>query len=78
MVNLTEEDRDHALTLLKHPVVFKLLAQIEQDILDEVVMMTPTETARINAALGEVRAARNLRNSLGLIGFEHERMKAAR
>ena len=78
MVGLTDDERKYALSLLKHPVIFKLFDDLEASRLNEAVTCKPTETDRINAALGEVRAVRNLRNTLELIGFEDERKKAAR
>ena len=78
MVALTREEKDYALQLLKHPVIFKLFDELEASRLNEAVTCKPTDTDKINAALGEVRAVRNLRTTLELIGFENERKQAAR
>ena len=78
MANLTIEERNYAIQLLKHPVIFKLFDELEASRLNEAVACKPTDTDKINAALGEVRAVRNLRQTLELIGFENERKQAVR
>jgi hypothetical protein len=78
MASLTQEERQYALQLLKHPVIFKLFDELEDSRLNEAVTCRPTDTDKINAALGEVRAVRNLRQTLELIGFENERKQAVR
>lgn len=77
MADLTIEERNYALSLLKHPVIFKLFDELESSRLNEAVMCKPTDTDKINAALAECRAVRNLRQTLDLIGFEDKRKKAA-
>lgn len=73
MAALTPEERNHVLSLLKHPAIFKLFDELEASRLNEAVTAKPTETDRINAALGEVRAVRSLRTSLNIIEVEAAR-----
>ena len=77
MANLTIEERNYAIQLLKHPVIFKLFDELESSRLNAAVTANPTDTDKINAALGEVRAVRNLRVTLELIGVEEKRKQAA-
>lgn len=77
MADLTDEERLYALSLLVHPVVPKLFAEIERDLLNTAVATPATETEKINAVLGEVRALRNLQKSLEIMSFEAKRRNAA-
>lgn len=70
MASLTEDEKNYALSLLKHSVVFTLFDELEQSLFSEALNAKPHEPDKINSALGEIRALKNLRRSLDLIGLE--------
>ena len=76
MATLTKTEREFVLSLMQHEAVHKLFDDLEQSRLNEAVSCKATETEKINAALGEVRAVRSFRKSLEIIAAE-ERAKAA-
>jgi len=67
LADLTPDDRNYIISLLKHPALFKLFDEMEQSNVNDALFAKPHEHDKINSALGEVRAIQNLRQKLQLI-----------
>jgi hypothetical protein len=67
MAALTQEEKQYAMSLLKHSLVTKLFDEMEMSYFNDAVFAKPHETDKINSALGEVRAVQQLRRKLQLL-----------
>jgi hypothetical protein len=67
LANLTPEERNYAVSLLKHPVIHRLFDELEQSNFSDALFAKPHEHEKINSALGEIRAVQSLRQKLQLI-----------